>query len=245
MNGQIYRSGLVNQYEIAKSNRFGYGSVFAPQYRYANSSNGLSEPSGRWGCLVLGTRPEPGTVEETYCVVYYASNKNANAAFPSVPFTESYEYADIASVFNTYIRGVRKGECPEYFPYVNTNGKVSNKTTVDYKAVIKYVADRLPELKKYTSAAAFVATMFYHAGDEYKKNSASIRPDVLWPLTVDSRDQSNPYMNQWFNMREDKLKVDTENSAFSGINDFMSNLLTLVVVGGAIYYFAPIIFSRK
>jgi hypothetical protein len=52
-------------------------------------------------------------------------------------------------------------------------------------------------------------------------------------------------MNQWFNMREDKLKVDTENSAFSGINDFMSNLLTLVVVGGAIYYFAPIIFSRK
>lgn len=246
MSGNIYRSGSVNRYDSTKSNRFGYGSVFAPEYRSNATASGLAEPSGRWGCLVLGTRPEPGTIEETYCTIYYASNKSANAAFPLVPLTESYAYVDIDSVLNTYIRGVRKGECPEYFPFTDSHGTQANKTTVDYKAAVKYIVDRLPALKKYTSPAGFVQTVFYHAGDEYAKNAKAIRPDVLWPITVDSRDQSNPYMNEWFDKRLQDIKdAAKEGGAFSGINDLLSNILTLVVVGTAIYLIAPVIFSRK
>lgn len=234
----------MNQYDITKSNRYGYGSVFAPQYPDQNGVRGLSEPSGRWGCLVLGTRPNPGTIEETYCMVYYRANKDANALFPS-PLAESYEYKDVANVLNYYIDGVRRGACPEYYPYYDDNGKQINAVPVDWKAVLRYLVVRLPELKKYASAEAFVQVVFYNAGVLYKENTQYIRPDVLWPKTADSRNPGNPVMNAWYETREKTLEKEQDKSVFSGVNDLISNILTLVVIGGAIYFFAPMIFSRK
>lgn len=238
----------MNQYDITKSNRYGYGSVFNPQYaqkaEVQRSVQGLSEPSGRWGCLVLGTRPAPGTIEESYCLIYYRANKDANSLFPS-PLAESYEYKDVASVLNYYIDGVRKGKCPEYYPFYDDAGKQINVVGVDYKAVIKYLVLRLPELKKYASAEAFVQVVFYCAGVLYKENAQFVRPDVIWPATADSRNPGNPVMNAWYNERERTLEKEKEESVFSGVNDLISNLLTVVVVGGAIYFLAPMIFSRK
>lgn len=243
-NVYTYRNGSVNQYDITKSNRFGYGSVFNPQYTSKDGVRGLSEPSGRWGCLVLGTRPQPGSTEESYCMVYYRANKDANALFPS-PLAESYEYQDVAAVLNYYSDGVKKGQCPEYYPFINANGKQANAVAVDYKAVIRYLVLRLPELKKYTSAEAFIQVVFYSAGVLYKENATSVRPDVLWPKTADSTNPGNPIMNAWFEKRSDDLQSQQEKSVFSGVNDLLSNILTIAVIGGAIYLFAPMIVGRK
>lgn len=247
MSANIYRNGWMNQYEITKSNRYGYGNVFNPRYPVAQTGiSDLAEPSGRWGCLVLGTRPSPGTIEESYCTVYYWANKDANGAFPYVPLSESYLYADIAAVFNVYIAGARSGECPEYFPLKDTNGAPINKTTVDYKKVVDYIVKRIPTLKKYVSPAAFVQTVFYTAGDQYRKDTKSIRPDIIWPASIDSRDPGNPIMNEWYDKRQQEVvAARNKDGVFSGVNDLLSNILTLVVVGTAIYLVAPLVFSRK
>lgn len=234
----------MNQYELTKSNRYGYGSVFAPIYPSAKSVSTLAEPTGRFGCLVYGTRPDPATIEETYCTIYYLSNKKANAAFPT-PMTESYKYADIADVFNAYIEGVRNGECPEYTKFYDNDTPV-NKAPVDYKAAVKYIVKRVPQLNKYTDPSAFVRTMFWHAIDSYKRDAKSIRPDVLWPLTVDSRDAGNPYVNEWFGKREEAVKeAQDDKGPLDKVNDLLSNVLMLAVVGTALYLLAPLIFSRK
>lgn len=231
----------MNQYELTKSNRFGYGSVFAPEYRNNTNVAGLAEPSGRFGCLVLGTRPAPGTIESTYCNIYESSNKAASNLFPYAPFSESYEYADIASVFNLYINGVRNGECPEYFAYKNDRSK--NKVPVDSSAVVTYIVQRLPELSKYTKPDEFVRFMFYIAGDLYRQDIKYVRPDVLWPATIDSRKPGNPEMDDYYD-RQQKESED-KGSIFTGVNDLLSNLLTVVVIGGAIYFLLPVFSSKR
>lgn len=231
----------MNQYELTKSNRFGYGSVFAPEYRNNTNVAGLAAPSGRVGCLVLGTRPSPGTIESTYCNIYESSNKAASSLFPYAPFSESYEYADIASLFNLYINGVRNNECPEYFAFENDPSK--NKVRVDSAAVVKYIVQRLPELQKYTKPDEFVRFMFYTAGDLYRQNIKFVRPDVLWPLTVDSRNPGEPKMNEYYD--EQQKESESKGSIFTGVNDLISNLLTVVVVGGVIYFLLPVFTSKR
>lgn len=238
---------MTNRYSTIRSSplRYGYGSVFAPRYDAATGNATLSEPTGRYGCMIIGTKPDPATLEETYCNIYSESNHNASKAFPWVPGSESYSYGDIAKVFNTYVEGVRKGECPEYFPY-KENDRVINAAPVDWKAAVKYIVKRVQSLKKYTSAEAFVQTMFYHAGDLYAKDEKLIRPDFLWPLTFDSRDPGNPRMNNWYDNRVKEIKdAKDKDGAFAGINDLLSNVLTLVVVGVAIYVAMPLLTSRR
>jgi hypothetical protein len=238
----------MNQYEIAKSNRYGYGSVFAPRYNVpVYQSTTLAEPTGRFGCLLIGTKPDVATLEETYCNVYSEANHKATAAFPWIPGSESYAYPDIARVFNVYIDGVRKGECPEYFPY-KENGTLVNAAPVNWENAVNYIVKRVPELRKYTSASGFVQTVFYHAGDLYALNEKFIRPDTLWPLTFDSRDPGNPRMNKWYNERQEDLKEESEKKKggpLDDFNDLISNLLTLAIVGIGVYVAMPLITGRR
>lgn len=236
----------MNQYEITKSNRYGYGNVWSPQYRgSASVVGGLSEPSGRFGCMVVGTRPDPGTNEESYCAVYSAANKAANSFFPYAPLSESYEYGDISSLFNYYVSGVRANAIPEYYPYKNEKGVIVNKYNMG--AVIKWLQERIPALKKYAKPDEFINYMFYHAANLYNQDMTNFRPDLLWPLTVDSRDPGQPVMVEYFKRKLGEIKEESDKGTgiVSGVNDLLSNVLTVIVIGTAIYFLAPIIFSRR
>lgn len=237
----------MNQYEITKSNPYAYGSVFAPEYKQANNVAGLSAPSGRWGCMIPGTTAPKGSIEATYCNIYEASNKWAHPYFPWAPLSESYEYADVAAVFNMYIKGVRLNECPEWYPVGNPP---TNKTRVDSEGVVNYVTKRLTsQLSKYTDPKELVRTFFYIAGDLYKKDlekgTAYVNPTVLWPLTYDDRVSQPGAVDDYYKKIKDEAAKSGDQSIFSGANDFLSNILTLIVIGGAVYFLAPIIFSKR
>lgn len=197
--------------------------------------------------MIPGTTPSAGSIEATYCNIYESSNKWANAGFPYLPFSESYEYADVAAVFNMYIKGVRLNECPEWYPIGNPR---INKTQVDSEGVVNYVSKRLAsQLAKYTDPKELVRTFFYIAGDLYRQdlanNTAYINPTVLWPLTYDDRvSQPGPVADYYDKIKTQAAK-NQESGIFSGANDFLSNLLTLIVIGGAVYFLAPIIFSKR
>ena len=232
----------MNQYEITKSNRFGYGSVFAPRYEQKDAIRGLAAPTGRFGCLIPGTRPGKGTIEATYCNIYESVNKWANSGFPYVPFSENFEYGDVAAVFSLYIQAVREGQCPEWYPIGNPP---QNKTNVSSDGVIAYLTPRLQKyLGKYTDPAGVIRSFFYIAGDLYKQDmtggTAYINPTVLWPKTYDDTTY-NPAVSEYYK----KQQEEADKSAFSGVNDLLSNILTVVVVGGAIYFLAPIFFSKR
>jgi len=236
------KSGYVNQYEITKSNRYGYGNVFAPRYEQNDGIRGLSAPTGRFGCLIYGTRPDKGTIEETYCNIYSSVNKWANAGFPIVPFSENFEYGDVAAVFNLYIQAVREGSCPEWYPIGNPP---KNKANVNPDGVVAYLRPRLQKnLAKYTDPAGVIRSFFYIAGDLYRQDQAGdtsyINPTVLWPKTYDDR-TSNAAVSEYYK----KQQEEADKSVFSGVNDLLSNILTVVVVGAAIYFLAPVLFSKR
>jgi hypothetical protein len=241
-NAPIYLSGSVNQYEITKLNRYGYGNVFDAQYEQKVPAVGLAAPTGRFGCLVLGTRPGKGTIEATYCNIYESVNKWANAGFPYLPFSENFEYGDVAAVFNLYIQAVREGNCPEWYPIGNPP---QNKAKVSSDEAVTYLTQRLQKnLGKYTDPAAVIRSFFYIAGDLYKQDMANgtgyINPTVLWPKTYDDTTY-NAKVSEYYK----KQQEEADKSIFSGANDFLSNILTFVVIGGAVYFLAPIIFSKR
>jgi hypothetical protein len=59
-------------------------------------------------------------------------------------------------------------------------------------------------------------------------------------MTYDDRTK-NAAVSEYYK----KQQEEADKSVFSGVNDLLSNILTVAVVGGAIYFLAPVFFSKR
>lgn len=203
---------------------------------------GLAEPSGRIGCLIPGTRQDAWTLEASYCRVYYAANKAANGWFPNLPGSESYAYSDIAGVLKKYSQEVKAGRCPEYV--VNPEAPVAYPA--DKEAVIRLIAQRTPEFSgRYQDAEAFVRVVFWHVMALYDDDNSAIRPDVIWPRTVDASNPRDPALARYFKTYEDQLERQKSDNFLNPINDLLTNVMYVAIGIGAIYLLGPMIFRGK
>lgn len=245
MTPQARQNQLVTDWRSANtaSRRFVVpGMNLRPVATLRPGAKGISEPSGRIGCLIPGTRQDAWTLEASYCRIYYAANVAANSLFPEVPFSESYAYADIAAVLRKYSAEVKAGRCPEY----TKNPDYPGQFPVSQETVINYITPRVPDAAgRYQSPKDFVRVVFWHMVDLWSEDESAVRPDVLWPGTVDVTNPNDPALARYFKTYENQLERQKTDNWLSPINDILTNVLYVAIGVGAIYLLGPMIFSSR
>ena len=229
------------RWQSARSLSPGHTSL-PPVHTMARGGRGLEEPSGRIGCLIPGTRQDGWTLEASYCRVYYAANVSANSLFPEVPFSESYSYQDIVAVLKKYSSEVRAGRCPEYYK----NPDYPGQFPVSSETVINYITPRVPEAAgRYKSPKDFVRVVFWHALDLWLQDDSAIRPDVIFPGTVDVTNPNDPALARYYKTYENQLERQKTDNFLNPINSLLTNVMYVAIGIGAIYLLGPMIFSSR